>query len=351
MTTNPGSDASLATAPRRGGPRTTEGVERCKLNACSHGLRAAEPVVPGENPADWETHRAAIVSDLDPVGAIEIALAEQVASKLWRLGRVVRYESDLIANAQDPDELAHAHEHTYRRMCTGLGRADIPTRDDVDKARRTRDRAAKALQDRDELLALLTTLPAMGDEDTFPEWSPLYDGLKKDLRFDDDDLDELFEDEDGDGPFLARHARKMFAERGSVDEVSASVEAHWHSEREKEEDALREATRNAKSIARRYTAALRRRSRAQGLPAAADLDRIQRYEAHLERGVHRDLDRLRSLQEARGLGPPPSPTVAVSIHTGQPPEAGSSPFGRFAIEASGGAEDGASTEPSACHNL
>jgi protein-tyrosine phosphatase len=41
---------------------------------------------------------------------VEAALAEQVAAKLWRLGRVVRHESDLIANAQDPDELRHAHE-------------------------------------------------------------------------------------------------------------------------------------------------------------------------------------------------------------------------------------------------
>jgi hypothetical protein len=317
-------------------------VERCKLNACSHGLRAAEPVIPGENPDDWEAHRAAIVSDVDPFGALEIALAEQVASKLWRLGRVVRHEADLIANAQDPQELAYAHERTYRRMCGGLGRADIPTRDDVDTARKKRDRAAEALQDRDELLALLASLPSMADEEAFPDWRPLYDELEKALQLEDADLDRLFEDEDGDGPFLARHARKMLAERGPVDEVAASVEAHWRSEREKEEDTLREATSKAKSVARRYTAALQRRSRAQGLPSTADLDRIQRYEAHLERGLHRDLERLRSLQEARGLGPPRSPTVAVSvIQTGQPREAGASPFGRIAIEASGGSLDGA----------
>src|SRR4051812_31006233 len=94
----------------RGGPRTPEGVERCKLNACSHRMPSAEPVVPGDAPADWEAHRTAIVSDLDPVGALETALAEQVASKLWRLGRVVRHESDLIAVGQDPDELAQGHE-------------------------------------------------------------------------------------------------------------------------------------------------------------------------------------------------------------------------------------------------
>src|SRR4051794_35629968 len=124
MTTGLSPERNLTHPTPRGGPKTLEGVERCKLNACSHGLRAAEPVIPGENPADWEAHRAAIMSDGDPVGALEIAVAEQVASKLWRLGRVVRHESDLIAIAQDPDELAQAHERDYRRMCTGLGRAD-----------------------------------------------------------------------------------------------------------------------------------------------------------------------------------------------------------------------------------
>ena len=32
-----------------------------------------------------------------------MALAEQIAVKLWRLGRVVRHEADLVAISQDPD--------------------------------------------------------------------------------------------------------------------------------------------------------------------------------------------------------------------------------------------------------
>src|SRR5262249_50230171 len=152
------------------------------LNACSHGLRSAEPVVPGENPSDWDAHRAAIVSDVDPAGALETALAEQVASKLWRLGRVDRHEADLIAIGQDPDELADAHEREYRRMCGGLGRADIPTRADVEQARKARTKAADAIEKRDALLELLAALPSMADEQAFPDWDPLYDGLKRYLR-------------------------------------------------------------------------------------------------------------------------------------------------------------------------
>jgi hypothetical protein len=58
-----------------------------KLNALRHGLRSIQTVVPGEDPEAWEAHRAAVIEDVKPVGALEYALAEQVAVKLWRLGR------------------------------------------------------------------------------------------------------------------------------------------------------------------------------------------------------------------------------------------------------------------------
>ena len=74
-----------------------------RFNALRHGLRSLQTVVPGEAPEELESHRAAIVEDLKPEGAIELALAEQIAVKLWRLGRVVRHEADLVAISQDPD--------------------------------------------------------------------------------------------------------------------------------------------------------------------------------------------------------------------------------------------------------
>jgi hypothetical protein len=89
-------------------------------------------------------------------------------------------------------------------------------------------------------------------------------------------------------------------------------------------------------LARRYEEALERRRLASGLPDANDLDRIQRYEAHLERGLHRDLDRLHQLKEARGAVPPRGPSVAVAVvqaptETTARGEMG--PFGSFDVEA------------------
>lgn len=80
------------------------------------GLRASSLAVPIlENSEDWEAHRDLVVRDLSPVGYLETVLSERVAAMLWRLGRVVRYESAAVSAAvhsagealqagEDPDE-------------------------------------------------------------------------------------------------------------------------------------------------------------------------------------------------------------------------------------------------------
>jgi hypothetical protein len=142
VTTDKKRDANRRNALRSTGPRTGEGVLACKNNALRHGLRAVQAVVPGEDPDEWEAHRNAVVADLRPEGPVELALAESVALKLWRLGHVVRYEADLIADAQDTDELAHAQETAHRRFGSGKpARTDVPTREDLAEAERAADDA------------------------------------------------------------------------------------------------------------------------------------------------------------------------------------------------------------------
>ena len=101
MTSEKQAEANRQNALQSTGPRTEQGIEAARFNALRHGLRSLQTVVPGEAPEAWEAHRAAVVVDLKPEGAVELALAEQIAAKLWRLGRVVRHEADLIAIGQD----------------------------------------------------------------------------------------------------------------------------------------------------------------------------------------------------------------------------------------------------------
>ncbi len=86
MTSDKQLEASRQNALQSTGPNTAEGVEAIKLNALRHGLRSIQTVVPGEDPDAWEAYRA-VVDDVKPVGALELTLAEQIAAKLWRIGR------------------------------------------------------------------------------------------------------------------------------------------------------------------------------------------------------------------------------------------------------------------------
>jgi hypothetical protein len=329
--------ANRVNALRSTGPKTEEGVLACKYNALRHGLRALQTLVPGENPDEWAAHREAVVADLRPSGAVEHALAEGVAVKLWRLGRVVRHEADLIANAQDRDEILCAHEKAHRRVGAyrGLGRTDIPTREDVANAKAAVAKAEDALARRDEVLRLVEALAAMKDCDTFPSWNPLYEDLQKVLDFDNDDLDRLLGNEDTDGAFLARHARTMMRGRGELEEITTYVLGYWRKDREALVEKIERVRKAHQNVRRRFTAALDRRRRAHGLPRPDELDRIQRYEAHLERGLHKALDRLRDLQEARGAVPPRGPSVAVAVvqtSQGADLQGSMAPFGSFALD-------------------
>ena len=85
MTTEIQAEANRRNALQSTGPKTGEGIEATRFNALRHGLRTLHTVVPGETPEQWEAHRIGVVEDLKPEGAVELALAEQIAAKLWRL--------------------------------------------------------------------------------------------------------------------------------------------------------------------------------------------------------------------------------------------------------------------------
>src|SRR5688572_13770310 len=84
------------------GPKTLGGKARVAGNAITHGVYSVVPVLPGvEDAADWEVHRAGLVASLQPVGHFEAVLVERAAAHLWRLRRVLRYETDMAALGQE----------------------------------------------------------------------------------------------------------------------------------------------------------------------------------------------------------------------------------------------------------
>jgi hypothetical protein len=99
MTTLAKIEANRRNARLSTGPRSPAGKSAVARNPIRHGVFAHLPVVPGENPYDWERHRAGVVASLAPVGLLERTLAERVAHVLWRLARLARFEAGTTAAA------------------------------------------------------------------------------------------------------------------------------------------------------------------------------------------------------------------------------------------------------------
>jgi hypothetical protein len=216
-------------------------------------------------------------------------------------------------------------------------RTDIPTREDVANARQTAKKAANKVNELTKALGQLQGLAAMGDDDAFPDWT-LFDVLHDEFRPKKDAVEQLFK---GDvvSRFCARHARALIRiclkDEGELDQLQDKLAAFWTNQLDQLKRDAPNRQAEHESLARRYEEALERRRLASGLPDAKDLEVIQRYEAHLERGLHRDLDRLHQLKEARGAVPPRGPSVAVAV-VQAPTEAAArsemGPFGSFHVE-------------------
>jgi len=95
------------------GPRSDAGKLAVSRNALRHGLTAKRwPVLPDEQDA-FEAHRAALVIEAAPVGALETALVEQVVLLLWRWRRCAHVEAALLEWHQYDALAEHAYAETH----------------------------------------------------------------------------------------------------------------------------------------------------------------------------------------------------------------------------------------------
>jgi hypothetical protein len=88
--------ANRRNAEKSTGPRTDEGKAAVAQNAVKHGLSGRVDVIKGEDQAEFERHRQALLAELKPRGVVETLLAERAASLSWRLKRVDRMHNEVI---------------------------------------------------------------------------------------------------------------------------------------------------------------------------------------------------------------------------------------------------------------
>src|SRR6266851_1713907 len=87
------------------GPRAEAGKARSAQNARTHGLTAKELVIAPEDSAEFEELLADYQSEIDPQGAIEHTLFDELVSAAWNLRRIRRMETELCAAAASYSEL------------------------------------------------------------------------------------------------------------------------------------------------------------------------------------------------------------------------------------------------------
>ena len=103
--------ANRKNAIKSTGPKTVKGKARSSMNALKHGLTASIYVLPSEDPAEWEVMLASGKKTFCCVDPIQELMVERIVSGFWRLRRITRIETNLMAQqmvkawkAENPDD-------------------------------------------------------------------------------------------------------------------------------------------------------------------------------------------------------------------------------------------------------
>lgn len=278
--------ANRRNALKSTGPKTLEGKARTSMNALKHGLRASSLAVPIlEDPEDWEVHRSLVVRDSAPAGYLETILSERVAALLWRLGRVVRYESAVVSHAiksasafgpafTDPEE-AKANMDTLARVRCLKPTAHV----DGEDAGTVLGLMVEAL-DLSEKEDVEATCPEDHGGESWGDW----DGWTRETL---EVAVQSLKDQAG--------AEYATADPWELAVKKAEVNAQVAGEAQKDREAALDAERH-KAL----------------LPEDEVLEKVSRYETALERSLFKTLHELQRLQASRS-GAPLLPPVALDV--------------------------------------
>ena len=89
--------ANRANALLSTGAKTEEGRKRSRMNALRHGLTGQVTTMTDEDRAAHDNFSKALIASLAPDGAMEVQLAQRVATDSWRLNRASAIEDNLFA--------------------------------------------------------------------------------------------------------------------------------------------------------------------------------------------------------------------------------------------------------------
>src|SRR6266850_8285747 len=97
--------ANTANAQHSTGPRTPQGQARSSQNARTHGLTARDLIVAPNESKEFEQLLNDYQTEVQPQGAIQQTLFDELVGAAWNLRRVRRMEAALCSNISYHDLL------------------------------------------------------------------------------------------------------------------------------------------------------------------------------------------------------------------------------------------------------
>src|SRR5262249_52104004 len=80
--------ASRTNGARSQGPRTPEGIDRCRQAATIHGMYTPQILLSNEDPSKYERLLTLYVREWNPIGQDERDLVTDIVNARWRIRRM-----------------------------------------------------------------------------------------------------------------------------------------------------------------------------------------------------------------------------------------------------------------------
>jgi hypothetical protein len=119
-------EANRLNAQKSTGPKTEEGKLTVSKNAITHGFRSAQPIIDGEDPAEYNDFRNGMIVQFDPSGPMETLLVDRIVCSAWRLRRIGMIEVEVYEFLRHPTNKSAAAQSARPIRCVQESQKPAP---------------------------------------------------------------------------------------------------------------------------------------------------------------------------------------------------------------------------------
>lgn len=273
---------------------------------------------PGEDPQHWNRLLTAITENLSPVGPLEEALASRAAITLWRINRVVSYEAATAAAKLTNLHVPPDHELAERKK--------------LETELKATEQSHRIWEQERQLLLLLdenNKNQRVSDVDAYRYFEIASSKLDQ-IGFDPHDPEFLsifgaegVMVEDGPDPYDAIPWQVSHLLQGveylakvagcTLDQALETLRAEISQGYEESKQSIVKLKQAIRNLDQRHQAKLAQHNALHGMLTAEEIEKVCRYEGHLNRVLFSTLEQLQRLQSLRRQEPASLPSVAVGI--------------------------------------